>query len=485
MKGYADRPALGQRAVQFVTDSDTGRTAAELLPRFDTITYGELWDRAGAAAAAMANKPVRQGDRVCVLGFNSVDYAVTDVALIRLGAVSVPLPVGTFVGQLRRIVAETQPSVIASSIDFLAEAVELALTAHTPTRLVVFDYHPEVDGEREAFDAAKRQLVDARSIMIMEPLTDLLARGKRLSLAPLVVPDEADPLKLLIYTSGSTGAPKGAMYPEHLVANFWRRSSGFLGPACAPSITLNFMPMSHALGQHILYGTLGSGGTAYFVAKRDLSTVLDDIALVRPTDLNFVPRIWEMLFDEFQGQLDRRLTDGADRATLEVEIVAVLREKLVGGRYVSARTSSAPISVELKTWVESFLDMHLVESYGSTEAGPILIDGQVRRPPVTDLKLADVPDRGYFHTDRPHPRGELLVKSDELFAGYYKRPEVTAGVFDPDGYYRTGDLVAEVGPGRLVYLDRRNNDFVPVSRRDAAFGKRSRVDKVTVRPETA
>src|ERR1700692_1364439 len=73
MKGYADRPALGQRAVQFVTDSDTGRTAAELLPRFDTITYGELWDRAGAAAAAMANKPVRQGDRVCVLGFNSVD----------------------------------------------------------------------------------------------------------------------------------------------------------------------------------------------------------------------------------------------------------------------------------------------------------------------------------------------------------------------------------------------------------------------------
>jgi hypothetical protein len=46
----------------------------------------------------------------------------------------------------------------------------------------------------------------------------------------------------------------------------------------------------------------------------------------------------------------------------------------------------------------------VVESYGSTEAGPILVDGRVRRPPVTDLKLADVPDLGYFHTDRPHPR---------------------------------------------------------------------------------
>jgi fatty acid CoA ligase FadD9 len=48
MEGYADRPALGQRAVQFVNDPGTGRTVAELLPRFDTIAYRELWDRAGA-----------------------------------------------------------------------------------------------------------------------------------------------------------------------------------------------------------------------------------------------------------------------------------------------------------------------------------------------------------------------------------------------------------------------------------------------------
>jgi fatty acid CoA ligase FadD9 len=157
------------------------------------------------------------------------------------------------------------------------------------------------------------------------------------------------------------------MYPEHLVANLWGRSGGSVSPASAPSITLNFMPMSHALGQHILYGALGSGGTAYFISKSDFSTLLEDLALVRPTDLNFVPRVWKMLFVEFQSQLDRPATDGADRATLEVEIVSELRGKLVGGRYVSAMTSSAPISVELKAWVESFLDMHLVESYGSTE----------------------------------------------------------------------------------------------------------------------
>jgi fatty acid CoA ligase FadD9 len=62
--------------------------------------------------------------------------------------------------------------------------------------------------------------------MIMDTLAGVLARRKRVPVEPSVVPDDKDPLKLLIYTSGSTGAPKGAMYPEHLVANFWRRSSG-------------------------------------------------------------------------------------------------------------------------------------------------------------------------------------------------------------------------------------------------------------------
>ena len=150
---------------------------------------------------------------------------------------------------------------------------------------------------------------------------------------------------------------------------------------------------------------------------------------------------------------------------------------MLGGRFVSALTGSAPISPELKAWVETLLDMHLLEGYGSTEAGAVFVDGQIRRPPVIDYKLVDVPELGYFRTDRPHPRGELLVKSEQLFPGYYKRPEVTAEMFDEDGYYRTGDIVAELGPDHVQYVDRRNNvlklsqgEFVTVSKLEAAFG---------------
>jgi fatty acid CoA ligase FadD9 len=369
MEGYADRPALGQRAMEFVNDPGTRRTVGELLPRFDTITYRELWDRAGAAATAMVNKPLRPGDRVCVLGYTSIDYTVTDLALIRLGAVSVPLHASAALAQLRRIVAHTRPSVIAASIDHLPKAVELALTAHTPTRLVVFDYHPDIDGQREVFDAGKSRLTDAHSIMIMESLAEVLARGRRLPVAPPAIPDEKDPLRLLITAGGAEGAT-GATYSEHVVANFWRRSSGSVGPAATPSITLSSLPMSHAFGQHTLYGALGTGGTAYFAAKSDLSTLLEDLALTRPTDLNFVPRIWELLFAEFQRELNRRATEAANEAAPAAAIMSELREKLVGGRCISAMTSSAPISAGLKQWVESFLDVHLAESRGPTEEGP-------------------------------------------------------------------------------------------------------------------
>ncbi|HWX99284.1 MAG TPA: carboxylic acid reductase, partial [Mycobacterium sp.] len=481
MEGYADRPALGQRAVRFVTDPETGRTALQLLSRFDTITYREVWDRVGRIAGAWAGDsahPVRPGDRVAVLGFASVEYTTIDLALIQLGAVSVPLQTSAPLIRLRPIVAETEPCVLAASIDHLADAVELVLTGHAPARLVVFDYHPQVDEQREAFDAATARLADAGSPVSVETLAEL-DHGKVLVTPPVFGSGEDDPLSLLIYTSGSTGAPKGAMYPGHLVAEFWRRASRSAGGLhnAEPSITLCFMPMSHGMGRSILYGSLGAGGTSYFAAKSDLSTLLEDLALVRPTQFNFVPRVWEMLFEEFQSELDRRSSDSSDRAALEAEVMAEQRQILLGGRFVSAITTSAPISAEMKAWVESLLDMHMLERYGSTEAGVVFYDGQVRRPPVIDYKLVDVPDLGYFHTDRPHPRGELLVKSETLIPGYYKRPQVTAEVFDTDGYYRTGDIMAETGPDQLVYVDRRNNvlklaqgEFVTVSKLETLFG---------------
>jgi fatty acid CoA ligase FadD9 len=469
VRGYADRPALGQRAVDFVTES--GRTTAKLLPRFDTISYAQLWERVQAFAAALRDQPVEPGDRIAILGFTSIDYTVVDTATTQLGAVSVPLQTSAPHAQLQPIVAETEPAVIASSIDYVDDAVELTLAAERrPARLIVFDFLPEVDDQREALAAATARLQDTG--VVVQTLADVLTRGRGLDAPHAVTGEGDDPISLLIYTSGSTGAPKGAIYPESKVANMWRTAANTHwddNQGVLPAIALAFLPMSHVMGRGVLYGTLAAGGTVNFAARSDLSTFLEDLALTRPTQLNFVPRIWDMLYQEYVSEVDRR---GGD----EEQVIADLRQSLLGGRFVTALTGSAPISPELKSWVEAFLDMHLLEGYGSTEAGAVFVDGVIRRPPVIDYKLVDVPELGYFGTDRPHPRGELLIKSEQLFPGYYKRPEVTAEVFDADGYYKTGDIVAELGPDQVKYLDRRNNvlklsqgEFVTVSKLEAAF----------------
>jgi fatty acid CoA ligase FadD9 len=480
--GYADRPALGARAVEYVTDAGTGRTTAELLPHFDTITYRELSDRVRAITNALREDAVRPGDRVALLGFTSVDYTSVDVALIGLGAISVPLQTSAPVTQLQPIVAETEPTVIAASVDYLPDAVELVLTGPAPARVIVFDYRPQVDDHRHAVAAAKSRLAEAGGTTRVDVLNDVIDRGAQLPAAAPVIPDDTGTPALLVYTSGSTGTPKGAIYTERMVANSWSRSarSHWGDPGTHPAITLNFLPMSHMMGRGGLYATLGVGGTAYFAARSDLSTFLDDLALVRPTQMTFVPRVWDMIFAEVQSELDRRPDDRS-------AVLDEMRERLLGGRYVMAMTGSAPMSPEMKMFVEELLDMHLIDGYGSTEAGAVIVDGQIQRPPVIDYKLVDVPDLGYFRTDRPHPRGELLVRSEGLFSGYYKRPGLTTEMFDSEGYYRTGDVFAEIGPDQLVYLDRRNNvlklsqgEFVAVSKLEAVFGDSPLVRQIYV-----
>ena len=476
MAAYADRPALGQRAVEYVTDA-AGRTVSRLLPHYDTVTYGEAWQQIQAVDNALLtgtddNVPiVAAGDRVAMLGFTSAEYTVIDTALARAGVVAVPLQTSAPAEQLRPILDETEPRALFADVKFLDDAVELVLGAGPAlTRVVVFDHHAQVDDEREAVERAAARLAERG--VIVETLAEMVSRGTALPAVEPVVSADPDPLLVLIYTSGSTGTPKGAMYPERLVANAWRTGLTHQQPDL-PSIILSFLPMSHMMGRGTVYRTLAHGGTVYFAAKSDLSTLLEDIALVRPTQMTFVPRVWEMIHQEVQSEVDRRALDGVT----EQQVLDERRISLIGGRQLVAITGSAPISPELKAWVQKFLGLELTEAFGSTEAGGVMLSGMVQRPPVLDYKLVDVPELGYLSTDRPHPRGELLLKSTDLIPGYYKRPDVTADVFDADGFYRTGDIFAELGPDHLQYLDRRNNvlklaqgEFVTVSKLEAAFG---------------
>ncbi|MEU2792825.1 carboxylic acid reductase [Streptomyces sp. NPDC007100] len=480
MEGYADRPALGERATEPVTDPDTGRTTLRLLERFDTITYGELWERVGAVAAEWRHHPghaVGRGDFVAVLGSTSAEYTVVDLACVRSGAVSVPLQAGASAGQLAPVLAQTGPRLLAVDVAHLDVALQVAADAPSVGRIVVLGHHPASTAHQETLDAARGRLAAQGRGVTLDTLASVVERGRALPPAPRSPEGTAaDALSALIYTSGSTGTPKGAMYTERLVTQFW---IDFVpGQGMRPSIVLNYLPMSHMMGRGVLYGTLAKGGTAHFVASSDLSTLFEDLSLVRPTEFIMVPRISDMLFQRYQSELTRRSGAGAggDAAGQAARVQEELRERTLGGRLLWVVNASAPLSAEMTAFVESCLHVKLLDGYGSTEAGIVSLDGRVVRPPVTDHQLVDVPELGYFRTDAPHPRGELLIKSDRLVPGYFRRPDATAQVFDEDGYYHTGDIMARTGPDELVYVDRRSNvlklsqgEFVAASRLEALF----------------
>ncbi|MDG2003253.1 MAG: AMP-binding protein, partial [Novosphingobium sp.] len=476
MEGYAERPALGQRARELVTDPSSGRSALRLLAHFDTMTFGKLWERAQAVAAAWhddGQRSVKAGDFAAILGFASPDYATLVLANIYLGTVIVPLQTTAPASQHADIMGETEPRILATAIENLETAVEGVLLRAAPGRLVVFDYDARDDEQREMFEAGRKRLADAGCDTAVETIDETIARGKPLAQAPMNVPTgDEDPLAWLFYTSGTTGTPKGAMMPESVIKGTW------LYESAKPSITLSFMPMSHLVGYGYMFLPLANGGLSYCAPKSDLSTLFEDLSLARPTMTSLVPRVCEMLYQHYLGEVDRRVAAGEDEAAAQSEVKIHIRDNLLGGRMLSAGAGSAVMSPEVHAFMLDMLCVHMAIGYSSTElaTATVTVDGKVQRPPVIDYRLADVPELGYFTTDKPHPRGELLVKAAKFMDGYYKRPDLTAEKFTEDGFYKTGDVMAEIEPDHLVYVDRCNNvlklsqgEFVAVARLEALY----------------
>ena len=474
MESYADRPALARRASELITDPATGHLTRRLLKHFETISYGELWARACALANTWyhdSQRSLRTDDLICIIGFSGVDFTTTILAAYYNGAVIVPLQFNAAIQQLMPIVKEAAPRWIATSLECLNTSIELVLEGHRPAGLLVFDYHPEVDDERAVFENAREKLAAAGLSELLITMEDACTQGGNLPPAPLFEnPDDERRMCCIIYTSGSTGSPKGAMQPERTMKHIWQIRQPI------PMVHLHYMPLNHGGGLFCLYTTLGSGGICYFTGKNDMSELLEDLKVVRPTYLNFVPRVCEMIYGQYKTELKQRSSGASDIEALKQELLLEMRNQGLGGRMLNFVVGSAPISSELRQFMEACVGFKMLEGFASTESGTITLDGRVRRPPVIDYKLDDVPELGYYKTDKPYPRGELWIKTNMFMLGYYKRPEITAQVMTEDGFYKTGDIMAEIAPDHLVYLDRRNNviklaqgEFVALAQLETLF----------------
>ncbi|MFJ4650076.1 thioester reductase domain-containing protein [Nocardia sp. NPDC088792] len=467
MRGYGDRRAVGYR-----THSHE--------PEMTTLSYRELWSRAGALAARWSDHyHFGAQDFLVTLGITGVDYLTVELAGIWLGMVSVPMQSIATGDAVRTVLADTKPRVLATSAANLDKAVNGALTSETIAQIVVFDYREELPEHRTAVARAKQRLDN----IAVETLDSAVAAGNSCPV-PALADSQDDDLSFVIYTSGSTGTPKGALQPISNQRIIWNLDPQLRMATGAGMVTVNFYPMSHMVGRVSVFLTLACGGTAYFTGFENDTSFFADLARIRPTEIFFVPRICEMLWQIYLSEC------GAPPAGEEFDVPTLerMRAELLGGRVVSAMVGSALTTPLLEKFMKALLGFEMMNGYGSTEAGSgLLINGYVMHHKIKAYRLVDVPELGYYTTDRPYPRGELQIKCRTVISGYLGRPELDDEIFTSDGFYRTGDIFAKIETDRLSYLDRRNNvvklaqgEFLPLSKLEAIYLTSARVHQIVL-----
>lgn len=453
--GYAERPALAVRT-QELRRNARGRMTRHVLPAFSKIAYGELGRQVEAIAACWQNDPelgVREGEFVAFLSFTGAQMLAIDLACAYTHALAVPLQAN--LGKANgAILDEVKPACLVASIDNLELAAACLLDQRSIRSLIIIDTLAGDADEGERIAAVGSSLKAAgRSIAIID-FAELVERGQdRKFNPPIPDPEGPDATAMIMYTSGSTGAPKGAIIHEAI----------FLSSICGlatyqPTVSLAYAPMNHFAGRNQILTALAQGGTAYFSLRSDLSTFFEDVRLANPTTLFLLPRICEIIFQHYQTELNRRLANGVDEAAADAALRAEMKAGFLGTRLLMATTGSSPTAPEVRQFIRDCFCIPFIEGYGCTEAGGgIAASNKLDPAKVIAWKLEDAPELGYRTIDQPHPRGELLVKTRLQIKGYYNRPEATAAIFDAEGYLKTGDIVEDLGEGKIAWLDRRNN----------------------------
>ena len=457
--GYADRPAMGERSYEVVKDEETGKTIRKYLPAYTTITYKEFHDRIKAMAMAWRTHPqcrMEPDDFIMIMGFSDIDFTTLDMACAYAKTTTVPVQSSTSGADLFEMVANIEPTVIAATLKDLPLAAELALKQASIKSIIVFNYDERVDGERELVEQVKQTVAQSGKEKHLFTIDQLIAHGKEQPFSYLPADDkEINGRAAILHSSGSTGKPKGAVIPRKAIIRTWlgRKSS-------LPRVTMNLAPLNHIMGRTNLASILSCGGTSYFTLQPDLSTLLEDIRLARPTFLSLFPRIFELIHQHYQNEVAKRFRQGAGtREEVENQVKLEMRSTYLGDRLLCIVFGSAPTSPKVQAFMEDCFDVLMVEGYGNTESGTgnITMQDKISRDNVIDYKLRDVPELGYYTTDKPYPRGELLVKTKYGIKEYYKQPEVTAKLFDEEGYSCTGDIVEEREPDVVVVIDRRKD----------------------------
>ncbi|HEX7638075.1 MAG TPA: long-chain-fatty-acid--CoA ligase [Burkholderiaceae bacterium] len=421
------------------------------------LTFGQVDERSRALAAWLQSRGVRRGDRVAIMMPNVPQYLVAIAAVLRAGAVVVNVNPLYTPRELQHQLDDAGATVIIVLENFAGTLA--GVIARTSVRHVVLaslgDMLPFVKGQLVNFVARHvKKMVPEFHIppdggRTVTRFNMAVAQGTRLSLQP--VPVGPDDVAFLQYTGGTTGVSKGAtLLHRNVVANLLQSEAWFkpmfdkLGERALTMVCA--LPLYHIYALTICY---------LFGARLGMMMIL----IPNPRDIpGFVKTLKAYKVNMFPAvnTLFNALANDPEFATLDFSELVVSNG---GGMAVQRATA--------ERWLK-LTGCPVVEGYGLSETSPVATSnrldireftGTIGLPiPNTDITIRD--DDG---NDLPYGEpGEICIRGPQVMAGYWKRPDETAKVMTPDGFFRSGDIGEMDERGYIRIVDRKK-DMILVS----------------------
>lgn len=415
----------------------------------------ELKNLVAQTGHALQQSGVKPNDNVAIYADNIVEWILFDLAIVSIGAVSVPIYATNTASQAKYILDEAEIKVILTGNQAQYDNI-LSIYAESDylETIVTADEYIELKTEKSYHF---NQWIEGHS-------TELN-----------IEPRNADDLATLIYTSGTTGEPKGVMLTH---GNFLKAFDSHMGffkfenPENEHS--LSFLPLSHVFERTWAIFMLHVGAQIYLSENPKL--IADTLKEVKPTMMCSVPRLYQKIYAGVWNKINQEsvlkqkifrwalkigtkvseLKRREEKISFPLSLSHKLAEKLVfskikaqmGGRLWFMPVGGASLSHEITQFFDA-LGIHLTIGYGLTETC-----ATVTCFPFTKYQYGTVgkPLAGVSY--KIGENNEILVKGNGVMKGYYKKPEATAEVFTEDGWFKTGDSGTMDTEGNLIIVDR-------------------------------
>lgn len=441
------------------------------------VTAKQFVEEVYAVAKGLIAAGVEQGDRVVLLSNTRYEWSLLDFAIWAAGAASVPIYPSSSLSQIQWIVEDS--------------GAVLAITESREHSELVAHLKLQDDGK----PALKNSPSQLRRILEINSsaIDTLMFEGRELSndvVDARIAATKTDDLASLVYTSGTTGRPKGCMLTHR---NWLAETLGLLtnpigGIAVPGNHVLTFLPLAHVLARAVSLAVAMSGASQNHWS--DFSTITIEFQRSRPNLILGVPRVFEKVRNgaaakakdggavkgaifresekvaiEYSRALDT--AEGPDRVLrakhklFDRLVYSTIREAM-GGEVKYCITGGSAMSHDLLHWFRG-IGVTIYEGYGLTEvAAAAAMDFE-------NQKIGTVGPPLEGTTIRVNDDGEILIKGDIVFKGYWNNPEATAESLE-DGWYNTGDLGEIMDSGHVVITGRKKDLIVTAGGKNVSPG---------------